>query len=85
MDEARSTEQRAAADAAKRQAGQYAGDAGTAYSPETLRALMNADRITDYRNPMQNALGQMLSRPNDDGTVTAGTWGIDEWGRVVAL
>ena len=85
MDEARSNEQRAQTEAQKRQQGQYAEGSGMSYSAEALRSLMNADRITAYRGALQNTNGQFLFRPNDDGTTPAGTWGIDEWGRVVAL
>lgn len=85
MDEARSSEQKGQEEAQKRQQGQFAQGSGMAYSAEALRSLMNAERITSYRAPLQNLAGQFLYRPNDDGTTTTGTWGIDEWGRVVAL
>lgn len=65
--------------------GHFAGHGGTAYTPEAHRALSNAPTNVSTRTALQNTSGQILKRPNDDGTTTAGTWGIDEWGRVVAL
>lgn len=65
--------------------GRFSEHSQVTYTPAALRALSNAPTITSTRASLQNTAGQLLKRPNDDGTMTAGTWGIDQWGRVVAI
>ena len=65
--------------------GHFAEGSTSAYTPQAHRAFSNAPTVTATRAALQNTAGQFLYRPNDDGTMTSGTWGIDEWGRVVAI
>ena len=65
--------------------GHTSDHAGSSYTAAAQKALSNAPTLVATRGPLQNPAGQLLKRPNDDGTMTAGTFGIDEWGRVVAL
>jgi len=70
---------------AKNLQGHYAENAGKGYTPQAHQALSNAPTITATRSALQNTAGQFLLKPADDGTLTAGTFGFDEWGRMVAI
>ena len=71
--------------AARRQAGAI-GDAiegMLSYSPEAERALATLPGVGGLRSALQNSAGEFLFKPEDDGTLTSGTYGIDSLGRFV--
>lgn len=65
--------------------GHYAENAGIAYTPAAHRAMSNSPTMVATRVALQNTLGQFLLKPGDGGTLTAGVFGFDEWGRMVAI
>ena len=56
-----------------------------AYSPDKEREIQEKPSFTRYRTALQNAAGEFLVKPNDDGTLSSGTFGIDAFGRFVAV
>ena len=47
--------------------------------------LANGHLLPMWREVLQNADGTFKYRPKDDGTLEAGRWGIDSYGRFVAV
>jgi hypothetical protein len=56
-----------------------------AYSADREREIQEKPSFTRYRVALQNADGEFLKKPNDDGTLSSGTFGIDAFGRFVSV
>lgn len=61
------------------------GVTGLAYSPELERVIRRMPAFPNTRNALQNADGSFRFAPLDDGTLGLGTYGIDSYGRFVAI
>lgn len=55
------------------------------YTPEQERELLALPAYGNARVALQNADGSLAFAPQDDGSRTAGSFGIDSFGRFVAL
>ncbi len=73
-------------DAVRRQGGSATSSlAILSYTPAEERAIAEKPSFTRYRAALQASNGAFLFAPADDGTLTVGSFGIDSFGRFVAL